>query len=958
MRGTGERGRPGGLRECFTGVETGEVCCYSAEPQSPARQGDERLTSRSRAREETGRFAKGLIAWIGFVQRYPVGTVLLCLSLAAWSAYYSLTRLEIKTARTDLIDPNDPNVQNWKRYNREFGAESDIVVVVGGREPGMMVAAVETIASEIQAFPNHFEKLCYRLDVARLKSKGLYQLPVRELEAIRDGLSGLRPALVGSWDWLTVEGMARRTLVHVENLPASGAMDEPTRASVLATARLLESLAGQLDAGRIYRSPWQSPLPPSAEESIKRIPEHFFSPDQRFAFLRVAPKESDDPTFLRNHQSVRILRDLLTRMRTVYPDLEFGLTGLPVLETDEMQAAKLGSQRSILVSSVCILLIFVTAFRAWRHPLLAMGSLAVAGCWTMGFVTATVGHLNILSASFIVTLVGLGIDYGILWITGFEQAFASGKSAARANFEVARTTGSGTLIGAATTALAFLTSLFSGFLGLVELGWIAAWGVVFCLAASMTLLPALLVMAGSTKVSTPPRYPADRALAGPVARWPHAVAVVLVLGAGVLIAGLPRLSFDYNLLNLQARGLPSVAWEHRIIQETGTSGWYALSMANSAEEARRLAEEFQTLPSVGRVVEIASLIPRDQPAKLPLIQSIHDALVGLPEPGNLPVLKSPSGPDVLAAIDALVKAGSQASLRANILVARLVRAAHAVRAQLASLPIAEQANRLAKYQSLWIEDLVLQLARLRAVSHPEPVSVRDLPESLVERFYSQTGKWAIQVFAKGSVWDMGPLQRFRDELSAIDPQVTGKPISTLHSLQRMTDGFRTSGIIALLAVFVVLWMDLRRLRYALAAMTPLLIGGTAMFGALGWLGIGLNPANLIALPLILGIGVDYGVHVLHDYRNSSGRYVLGRGLGKALLLNAMTTMASFASLALAPHWGMVTIGIALSIGVACCTLLAVLFLPAMLAIASRNRPVLAEIPVADLPSTVYYREAA
>lgn len=911
--------------------------------------------------EGEGRLARGLCAWIAAVQRFPVITIIACVALAALSAWYSATRMELSTARLDRMDRNDPNFLHWERYSNEFGAESDIVIVVGGRERGMMIAAVETIASELEAYPNHFDKLCYRLDVARLKAKGLYQLTLRELQAIQDSLAGVRPALMGSWDWLTTEGMARGAAVRASNLTAEGVLEDSTRSSLLATAKLLESLAMHLKAGHIYRSPWDDPLPVSADARINRMAEYFFSPDQRFAFLRVSPMQAKDSSLFRNHPSVQILREVLERMRTVYPDLEFELTGIPVLEADEMQAVKVACQWSLLVSSIGVLLILTTAFRTWRHPTFAMMTLAVAGCWTLGFVTFTIGHLNLLSGVVIVAFVGLGMDYAILWMTGFEESRLKGKYGRRANFETARTIGSGTIVGAGTTALAFLTALVSGCLGLVELGCIAASGVLFCLAATMTLLPALLVVAGAKNVAPRPFATPEVATTGPVARWPWTVIVILVLGVGFLIAGLPQLRIDYNPLNLHASELASLEWERRMAHETGTSSWHVLSMANSAEETRRLADEFKSIPSVGRVVEIASLIPADQPAKRPVIQGIHDDLKGLPEQGQIPTLKPPSVPSMLEAMDAVIAAGSRSSLRTHNLIVRLVRGAQEVNEAFASLSTSERSARLAKFHSLWIEDLALRLIRLRAIADPEPVSVQDLPKTLVDRFYSPTGKWAIQVFAKGSVWDMTPLQKFHDDLQAVDPRITGKPISALHSIERMTSGLYKSGTMALVVVFALLWLDMGRFRYALAAMAPSLLGGIAIFGSLGWLGIPLNPANWIALPLILGMGVKFGVHVLHDYRDTNGPYMLRRGLAKAMRLHALTMILSSLSLALSSHWGMATIGIAMAIGIACCAVLALLFLPAVLAISSRHRPGAVDRGSAeayDLPSTVYYREAA
>lgn len=910
--------------------------------------------------EGRGRLSRALAAWVGCAQRFPALTVAFCVATAALSLHYTFGRLGFKTDRDDLVNPSQAFVQNWKRYSEEFGGESDVVVIVGGSERSSMIAAVETIAREIEGFPRHFDKLCHRIEVDRLRAKGLYQLSLADLRSVQARIEAVRPMLLGSWDWMTVENFARDARLRIEAHPAGRPMDDAHRRALLSSAQLFESLASHLTLGNSYRSPWLEFLPDSASRRIQEIPEYFFSADGRFAFLRVAPKSQGSGDFVQHREAIGALRGVIGRIRPLYPNLEFGLTGVPVLESDEMEATKQGSKWSTILSAAGVLAVFTLAFRAFRHPLFAMASLVVAGCWTMGFVTLTIGHLNILTVSFIVTLIGLGIDYGILWISQFEAAQGAGASVRAANLEVARRVGPGTVVGAATTTVAFFTTMLHSFAGLRELGWVAAWGVAFCLLASITLVPALLALAGVAPSRKPNAARDLSPLLPRTSRRPALAAAATLLGAAALAAGLPRVQFDYNLLNLQPRGLASVEWERRLIEQTGTSGWYALSMANSAEEARRLAAELERLPTVGRVVEIASLIPADQPAKLPIVQSIHAALESLPRPSEAP---GPAASNPSAVHQALlaVEESAAAASRTDILVGRVHRAAQEARRALAQLPPAEQARRLDKYQRLWVEDLLVQLHALRAVAGPEPVTVKDLPDSLVRRFYSPTGKWAIQVFARGSVWDMTPLQKFRDELASLDPEITGKPISTVHSLEQMADGFLLSGSAALLAILLCVWTTLGRLRLALLAMTPLLVGGGAMFGAMGWLGVSLNPANMIALPLILGIGIDYGVHVMHEYEASSGTYALSRRLGRSLLLNALTTILSFSSLSLAPHWGMVTIGIALAIGVATCATCSVVLLPALLAVLSRRRAAdeePAQEEAFDLPSTVHYRRVA
>jgi hypothetical protein len=192
----------------------------------------------------------------------------------------------------------------------------------------------------------------------------------------------------------------------------------------------------------------------------------------------------------------------------------------------------------------------------------------------------------------------------------------------------------------------------------------------------------------------------------------------------------------------------------------------------------------------------------------------------------------------------------------------------------------------------------------------------------------------------------------------VDPRATGKPLSTLNALLDMNAGYLRSAVVALAIVVVVVWLDFRSLTDALLAMLPLAIGCVNLFGAMSWLGLDLNPANMIVLPLILGIGIDYGIHVVHDFRLSRGTYEIRWGLAKALCMTSGTTILSFGTLLVGRHWGMASIGLTMGLGVSACTLTALTLLVATLHWRSRRRPTESATEGDPLPSTVHYQEAA
>ena len=223
----------------------------------------------------------------------------------------------------------------------------------------------------------------------------------------------------------------------------------------------------------------------------------------------------------------------------------------------------------------------------------------------------------------------------------------------------------------------------------------------------------------------------------------------------------------------------------------------------------------------------------------------------------------------------------------------------------------------------------------------------DLPPDLRERYVGKNGQWLLRVFGKGSLWEYKPLADFVAQIAVVDPDATGKPISTLDGLRTMKRGFQWAGVYALGAIVLVLFWDFRRLRHMLLALAPLGMGVLCALGIMGMCGWPLNPANMIAFPLIVGVGVDNGVHVLHDYlsRNRKRQYTLSHTTGQGIMTAALTTILGFGTLMISSHRGLVGLGFILTLGVGCCMLCALVFLPAVLHIISNRHPEEQQPPV-------------
>jgi predicted RND superfamily exporter protein len=249
--------------------------------------------------------------------------------------------------------------------------------------------------------------------------------------------------------------------------------------------------------------------------------------------------------------------------------------------------------------------------------------------------------------------------------------------------------------------------------------------------------------------------------------------------------------------------------------------------------------------------------------------------------------------------------------------------------------------------------LLSRLHILKSIANPEPPALTDLPASLVDRFVGQHGKHLLKIYGRGDIWDSAALSRFVNDVRAVDPKVTGNPLQAHEASLEMKHSFQEAAVYSLLVILAVLVLDFKSMSYALLAAMPLAVGVLQTFGLLGVLNIPLNPANLIALPLILGIGVDYGVHIVHEFREHRGPYRMSSGTAVAVLVDALTTLVGFGSLMIATHQGLQSLGRVLTLGVTCCMFSSLVMLPATLTWITRKRklpPAPVDAPLESPPS--------
>lgn len=858
-------------------------------------------------------------------------------ALALIAVAITLNGLTFKTSRLDLLNPRSEYHQRWLAYLAEFGNRDDACVVVRAERTADLTAAIDDLAARLRQEPKLFESVFSRRDLSKLKKKSLYYLSAEqlaELERQVAAASALVPRPGEPSD--SAEQLSRLN----DELAQLGATTPQQRKRIeeqysRATGLLLAGLNGAAMSSNLPSATGAANL-----DALKQFdPQYLLAGDGKLGFVLTRLNEPTDSTAA--GLAIARLREIIKQTQLKHSRAWIGLTGIPVIEYDEMAASQFDMLWTSVASMLLVLLLYLAAYGGLRHAMLVNGLLVLGTAYSFGFVTIAVGHLNILSAAFSAVLIGLGIDFAIHYVATYLNLRRQGCDEETALLRMVAEVGPGVVTGGVTTAAAFFMAAMTDFIGIRELGLVAGGGILLCVLSTVIVLPPLILLVDRRwpVARLPEILPAARWFVLPL-RFPRLAMGTTLVVAAVVALGSARLRYDHNLLNLQPRHLESADIERQLFTRLDDSVWFAVSVCSSREELRQRKTAFEQLPIVAKTEEIATLLPDVSPLDAARIQKLCQQITSLPQHPPQP-----------AAIDVMRLKG-ELSRAQQLLSREMPGTASATQltqliALVGAVPPDQAAARLRQCQSI-LSRLLTQFAPLIALADPVAPRLDDIPKELSDRFVGKNRTFLLKVYARGNIWNMSQLETFVHAAETVDPRVTGHPVQTYYASRHMQSSYLWAGLYALGAVLVLLWIDFRSLAHSLLAMVPLAIGFAMMCGCLGWLDIPFNPANMIVLPLILGIGVDHGVHLVHLWRQQRGRFVLGDATSVAVLLTASTTTASFGALILARHQGLQSLGQSLTLGVTTCLAASIVFFPALLAWLTRNRPVVEESAPATL----------
>ena len=875
--------------------------------------------------------------WSQFILKHPRLIVFVACLLAFVSLLAATRWLEIRPSRMELVFSGDRLLQLKQAYKREFGDRDRIVVVVDASDLPRAKQFISALAARLQKDREHIAELFYRVDAAPFEAHALQYLSRKELEKLQQSLQDHRTLIR---DLATSPGL--NTLFHAMNQEMgqalvghlfTGFLEEKEKSAQIDLV-FLNSLLRQVNSSvsgiRSLTSPWGKWLG-AGEEPVSE--GYLLTEDKRYLILLAQIRGTDERSLSPKQEGIRRIRTAIAEIGRDYPGIEAGVTGPDALGTDEMVTAKRDAMVATIVALGGVALLFLLFWRGFAVPLRGLLSMAVGVSWTLGFIVLTIGSLNILTAMFIPILIGLGIDFNIHILERYAEERGMGAAAPEALEATLMKAGGNIVTAAVTTAIAFYALLLTDFKALVELGFITGSGLLLCLVAAFTVLPALLILherrAGAWVASPSVSFLAV------MERWSRHPRIIIT-GAGLLamasLFALGTIQLEFNLLELQAEGTESVDWELRLLEGGGTSTWYGVVLAQSPGQVEKKAMALDALPSVDRVQTIFSFLPKAEAGKKEAIKALGPLLAELPvtfgtlQPVDLEGLQKTFERIRFKLGDT---GGSPSASDKELEEARQL--VEAVQGKLAKGDPAKVTQALATTQAKLFGDLEKKVAVLRKNLRASLMTVADLPKDIRDRFIGKEGTYLLKVFPHGNTWGRESVQEFVREVRSVDPNAIGNPITAWEYGQSMERGYLLGGLYAATAMLVVILWSFGSVGHLLLALLPLVVGGAWTLGLMELFGINFNLANLIILPLIVGYGIMNGLHIVKRCQREGGNdSIIANSTGRAVFLSASTTMVGFGSLMVANHRGIFSLGFLLSVGVGSILLASLTVLPALL----------------------------
>jgi len=841
--------------------------------------------------------------------RYRWLVVAAALVVTAFSADYAARNLSIDADTSKLISDELPWRERELAYQQAFSQERPtLLVVVDAPTPELAGMAADRLAQRLSNQPNLFPDIRQPGSSPFFERNGILFQSTQEVARITERLTAARPLIGTLAADPSFRGVMDGLAIGIDGVQA-GQMNLDD------LARPMNMLSGTVEdglAGRRASFSWQALMTgePAAQSELRR----FIEVQPELDFNALQPGKAASTAIRQAAKDLNLAGELGARVR---------LTGQVAITDEEFGTLEEGAVLNHVLTVLAVLIILWLALKSAKIILAVFLTLCAGLIITAAAGLMMVDALNPISVAFAVLFVGIGVDFGLQFSVRYRAERHDVDEMGPALRNAAVKVGGPLALAAAATAAGFFSFLPTDYRGLSELGLIAGSGMIIAFITNITLLPALLDIFNPPKEPQPVGYSS----LAPVDRFLERQRIPVMVGTvAIVLVGLPLLSdlrFDSNPINLRSPDVESISTLLDLKDDPRSSGNSIELLAPSLDRANAIGARLEELPEVASTMTLSSFVPDAQEDKLGMIQRAAGAL----EPVLNPEQTKPAPADAENARAAANMAGrlqqiagdgsgsgAEAARRLSGLLTQLANASEAVRAGV---------------ESALVMPLNVALDKLRSRLQAQTVTLEILPAELVSQWQTGDGRARVSVAPEGDPASNEVLRGFAEAVLEVEPTATGLPVSVLEARHTIVRAFFEAGAWALLSITVLLWITLRRFSDVLLTLVPLILAGVVTLELCVLIGLPLNFANIIALPLLLGVGVAYKIYYIMAWRAGKTN-LLQSTLTRAVVFSALATATAFGSLWFSNHPGTSSMGQLLALSLVCTMAAAVLFQPVLM----------------------------
>jgi hopanoid biosynthesis associated RND transporter like protein HpnN len=844
-----------------------------------------------------------------FCRRHALLVVLASVLLAGFSAFFAMHHLGVSTDTDDLFSGNLPWRQRAAEFNRDFPQFNNLLVaVINAKEPEEADATAAELAKALSADKAHFLTVRRPDDSPFLRKEGLLFLDQKQLSDLLDRTIDAQPFL----GQLVADPTARGLFSALALLGMGVSKSDVDLSPYSAALTAFHQAMTQVLDGHPAPLSWQRLLGGGLSDL-----------GGQYKFVLVQPKQ--------DYGALEPGGAATQAMRTVIAGLPFvksgearvRITGQIALADEEFATVAQGAVEGLIGSVVLITLWLFLAVRTWRLIVPILGTLGLGLMLTLLFASIAVGTLNLVSVGFGILFVGIAVDFAIQFSVRYRERRYQFPDPGEALRQTAARSGVQILVASLATAAGFLAFVPTAFAGVAELGLIAGVGMLIAFACTVTFLPAAITLFKPAAEASEVGFAWARRLDPMLVRWRGPVLGIFAALAVLALGVSSHLSFDSDPLHTKNPNTEAMRTLRDLMNSPLTNPYSIDILAPNVTAAAALGAKLAPLSTVAQVISLNSFVPDDQQAKLALIADANSILA--------PTLLAPSKVAPVTP-DQIRLAAKTALSQIDPAISKLPKGHPliAIRGDLQRLQTAPDAVLTATEDSL-TRFLPEELDQLRDVLSAGPVTVKDIPDDLARDWILPDGRARIQVMPKLTGESSAViLHRFVTQVTEVAPDAGGSAVTIEATSATITGAFREAAVLAVVAIAIILFVVLRRPRDVLLVLAPLTLSSLLTLLIAVLLPLPLNFANIIALPLLLGVGVSFNIYFVMNWR-AGQTSVLGSATARAILFSALTTGTAFGSLALSMHPGTASMGKLLLISLGCTLVASLIFIPALLA---------------------------